>query len=126
MTSEELFKVLPVLEAMKDGKAIQYRIFENGPWEDVTEAHCVDINSYEYRVKPELQYRPFKNGSECWAEMLKHQPFGWVVGESPCLLTALTDTRVCFSSFYPTWEYAAMLQSFTFADGTPFGIKEEQ
>lgn len=26
----------------------------------------------------EPSYRPFKNQEECWNEMLKHEPFGWV------------------------------------------------
>ena len=24
-------------------------------------------------------YRPFKNQEECWDEMMKHQPFGWLI-----------------------------------------------
>ncbi len=128
MTSEELFKVLPVLEAMKEGKAIQYRIFENGPWEDVTEAHSIDINSYEYRVKPGPQYRPFKDGEECWAEMQKHQPLGWVVKKSNstivCHLTSLSDCTVYLSHLHGVWGYDEMFPAFTFADGTPFGMKE--
>lgn len=31
-----------------------------------------------YRIKPGPKYRPFIDNKECWNEMLKHQPFGWV------------------------------------------------
>ena len=35
-------------------------------------------NNTEYRIKPEQKYRPFANVEECWQELLKHKPFGWV------------------------------------------------
>ena len=31
----------------------------------------------------ELEYRPFENIKECWEEMLKHQPFGWIIDVEP-------------------------------------------
>ncbi len=31
-----------------------------------------------YRIKPESKYRPFKDEKECWQEMQKHQPIGWI------------------------------------------------
>ena len=70
-----------------------------------------------YRIKPEAKYRHFKNAEECWQEMLKHQPFGWVK----------TD-----SGYEPIWhvnegdDFNATFLNSTFADGTPFGIKEEE
>ena len=36
-----------------------------------------DKKSYLH-IKPKQGYRPFKNAEECWQEMMKHQPFGWV------------------------------------------------
>lgn len=45
---------------------------------DWTEIKEIEFwNNTEYRVKPEPEYRPFKDAKECWAEMQKHQPFGW-------------------------------------------------
>ena len=34
------------------------------------------------RIKLEIKYRPFKSQEECWNEMLKHQPFGWVIDKA--------------------------------------------
>lgn len=70
-------------------------------------------------------YRPFNNKDECWQEMIKHQPFGWIFdGNKYYLITSVSDVHIwlgdnaCF-----TFGYA--FNKFNFADGTPFGIKEE-
>lgn len=34
------------------------------------------MNPQDYRIKPE--YRPFKDAKECFEEMQKHKPYGWV------------------------------------------------
>lgn len=66
----------------------------------------------------EPTYRPFKNIEECWQEMQKHKPFGWVIHkEEKCYMT--------LASIYPNEEFKKMLSNCNFADGTPFGIKEE-
>ena len=78
-------------------------------------------------------YRPFKDIEECWNEMLKHQPFGWIKAKdsgSPMLIGNIylnIDEEV-----YIVWAYNGVVNSasdvfynFTFADGTPFGIKED-
>ena len=73
MNREEAKKLLPIIQAYIEGKKIQSKsLTEN--WVDVTNpdwdmARC-------YRIKPESEYRPFKNIEECWTEMQKHQPFG--------------------------------------------------
>lgn len=70
------------------------------------------------KKKKEPTYRPFKNKEECWEEMQKHQPFGWVKYKSNKALThiAAIDNGIDFIRAY---------EKITFADGTPFGIKEE-
>lgn len=66
----------------------------------------------------EPTYRPFKNIEECWQEMQKHKPFGWVIHkEEKCYMV--------LASIYPDEEFKKMLSNCNFADGTPFGIKEE-
>lgn len=76
----------------------------------------------------EPTYRPFKDKKECWHEMLKHEPFGWVMCDKTHRnLIEISDYGVIFinddreiSSPFP-----ASLIGIKFADGTPFGIKEE-
>lgn len=96
---------------------------------------CGIAESYKYRIKPEDTYRPFETKEECWNEMLKHQPFGWVKskksGHHFSIGSVLWDND--FNDVYVTFAYDGMLsrssksvfEDFTFADGTPFGIKEE-
>lgn len=71
----------------------------------------------DYRIKPEPKYRPFKDANECWQEMLKHQPFGWVKTEEGYEQIFHVNEGDDFNS---TFKYC------TFADGTPFGVNVEE
>lgn len=67
----------------------------------------------------EPTYRPFKTKDECWKEMRKHSPFGWFRHKKkghyePMRIDISED--LLFEIYFNTY---------TFADGTPFGIKEE-
>lgn len=79
-----------------------------------------------YRIKPKSRYRPFKNTEECWAEMQKHQPFGWlnVIKENArTVVNYIHNKGVLFS--HGSVSFEQMFENYTFADGTKFGIKEE-
>ena len=75
MTREEAKTLLPIIQAWAEGKNIQF--LSDDEWHDINQA---DFTCYpdKYRIKPEPKYRPFKTLEECWEEMLKHQPFGWI------------------------------------------------
>lgn len=81
----------------------------------------------------ESDYRPFKDIEECWNEMLKHEPFGWVKSKdsgSPMLIGNIylnIDEEVYIVRAYNGTVYSASdaFYNFTFAEGTPFGIKED-
>ena len=78
MTREEVKEMLPVLQSFADGKTIERRCIKGDKylWYDDEDPNF--DNDFEYRIKPGLKYRPFKNAEECWKEMQKHRPFGWV------------------------------------------------
>lgn len=84
----------------------------------------IDFKKCDLRIKP--THRPFKDAQECWNEMQKHQPFGWVKGHNKkfYLITELTDEG-CYFSANHDYEitFGAIFKWDTFADGTPFGIK---
>ena len=113
MNREKVIELLPILQAFAEGKTIEYNC--NGNWIEYDNFNFQD-KTQNYRIKPEPKYRPFANAEECWQEMLKHQPFGWVK----------TD-----EGYEQIWhvnkgdDFNATLKTCTFADGTPFGIKEE-
>lgn len=66
----------------------------------------------------ETTYRPFKDVKKCWNEMLKHEPFGWIKIKNENYLNVL-------ESINNAKNYQYIFDNFTFADGTPFGIKED-
>ena len=123
MTREEAKEMLPIIQAWADGKIIQVR--EKGRWVEL----CIDDFNRSpdmYRIKPEPKYRPFKSQEECWQEMLNHQPFGWVKapnGELFCIDKVFDEGVVYKHSSCRFEEY--LDGNYTFADGIPFGIKED-
>ena len=124
MNRNQAKEFYPIMQAFAEGKAIECRtrVWElnkgwkySTTWKETEELKFQD--TYEYRIKPESTYRPFNSAEECWQEMLKHQPFGWVK----------TD-----SGYEPIWhvnkgdDFNATFKDSTFADGTPYGIKVEE
>lgn len=86
------------------------------------------MKGHEYRIKPEQEskYRPFANAEECWQEMQKHQPFGWVKEKERNVRTEINyihNDGVMFSCGSVLFE--RLFDIYTFADGVPFGIKVE-
>ena len=122
MTREEAKELLPIIQAFAEGKTIQ--LFTNGIWEDAK--NPTFESGAMYRIKPESKYRPFKSQEECWNEMLKHQPIGWVRSKKcKALLWNVTsinkDDITIICDYY---KFHRAFECFEFTDGTPFGIKE--
>ena len=135
MTREEIKELLPIMQAFAEGKAIQFRC-KSGEWVEIRNDEIdIFLRPNDYRIKPTTKYRPFKGQEECWNEMLKHQPFGWVKskksGSHFSIGSVLWDKE--FDDVFVTFACDGMLgrssksmfEDFTFSDGTPFGIKEE-
>lgn len=126
MNREKAKSFLPLIQALAEGKTIQM-LDENNNWIDSLFIN-VEYDSPEvYRIKPEPKYRPFNNARECWEEMKKHQPFGWLSnGEllfNIISIGAGITIHNCISNCGYSFKSAVSL---TFADGTPFGILEEE
>ena len=135
MTREEAKRRAELYSALAEGKIIQFKQ-ENGEWTDLkTDLMCGIAGSFRYRIKQELKYRHFKTQEECFDEMLKHQPFGW-------LKSKMNGRFSCIGEVYGSDEFEtvyialstseslsrssdSMFEQYTFYDGTPFGIKEE-
>ena len=129
MTREEVKKLLPIIQAFAEGKEIE--MFFGNEWVKTTNP-AFTFSPENYRIKPEPKYRPFKTKEECWDEMLKHQPFGWVLskvtgsyGSIGSIIQRNNNIEITFST--NEGEYFSperLFNNHTFADGTPFGIKE--
>ena len=122
----------PILQAYAEGKVIESRTkpsFIEGSdvpneWTEMKEIEF--WNNTEYRVKPKPKYRPFKDAEECWQEMKKHQPFGWVKStlfKDLDLVKRVTTLYVEINR--DIIDYKDALDKFTFADDTNFGVKVE-
>ena len=132
MTREEAKELLPIIQAWAEGKNIQF--LSDGEWQDISQA---DFTCYpdKYRIKPEPRYRPFKTQEECWNEMQKHQPFGWLKskknGRLRCIgevswLDEFETVHIALSTSESLSRSAnSMFDEYTFADGAPFGVMEE-
>ena len=124
MTREEAKELLPIIQAFAEGKAIQFKT----KYVDWIETDCPTwVKQSQYRIKPEPKYRPFKSQEECWNEMLKHQPFGWVRSKKCNALlwnvTSINKDDITIICDY--YKFHRAFECFEFTDGTPFGIREE-
>ena len=146
MTREEARKAAEVMLAYANGEEIETICFEDYiPCENPS-FNWIDGKGIEnYRIKPKPKYRPFKTQEECWNEMLKHQPFGWIYSKNRscyyCIISVEEDRielppreqsrsegpikEFYLKNYHYFFDEALELFKITFADGTPFGIKEE-
>lgn len=131
MTREKVKMNMDIISAFAEGKTIQYKT-DTGSWHDLTESEGLPMGTMEeepnnFRINPEPKFRPFKDAKECWSEMLKHQPFGWVKStlfKDLALVQRVTTLYVEINR--DIIDYKDTLEKFTFADCTPFGVKVEE
>ncbi len=144
MDRNQAKKFYPILQAFAEGKTIETRRkpttdnngvtkdgwFEFNDWTEMKELeYWVNV---EYRIKPEPKYRPFKDAEECWKEMQKHQPFGWLMSQNGKVnsLIISTDNEGLVigdrNNGVMSFITATDLFKIKFADGTPFGVKVEE
>lgn len=129
MTREKVKEMLPILQAYAEGSVIECRtkpstlkdmdVMNN--WTEIKEIEF--WNNIEYRIK-ESSYRPFKNIEECWNEMQKHKPFGWVKEKHSDSYSLITEVNRLSIKVKEVCLFTDDIKYYTFADGTPFGIKE--
>ena len=123
MTREGAKELLPIIQAYAEGKAIEHSL-DGRRWFET----CYPSWSQNliYRIKPEQKYRPFKSQEECWNEMMKHQPFGWVKeinSEMLYLINGISNMSIVIMEDISSFKEA--MNIYEFKDGTPFGIRED-
>ena len=121
--------LVPIISAYAEGRILQYK--EEEGWRDIEDSEGLSIytiikDAESYRIKPE--YRPFANAEECWQEMRKHQPFGWVKDkDTQKFLVCKALGKLFFIGIEDKpYNYKEVLRDYTFADGTPFGVEVEE
>ena len=138
MNRNQAKEFYPIMQAFAEGKAIECRtrVWElnkgwkySTTWKETEELKFQD--TYEYRIKPESTYRPFKNAEECWTEMKKHEYFGWIKAKNTSIpsrfmiINSVRNEEVSITSGID-FTYNELVEHYTFIDGTPFGVKEEE
>lgn len=121
MTREEAKQMLLVMQAYAEGKTVQYKN-KSGEWIDLDIPKFENLTEAKVRIKPESFVRPFHDADECWHEMQKHKPFGWLKVEDKegCI------GYYCLRDIADSTEFKYRFENHTFADGEPFGIIEEE
>ena len=131
MDREQAKALWPIIKAYAEGKQIEIKPKVKGSYWDILEEddmQYIDFKKCDLRIKPEPEYRPFKDAEECFEEMKKHQPFAWIKDKqqheyfnmiSICI-NAATTFQYNEVEYY---DYQRLINEYTFADGTPFGVK---
>lgn len=128
MTRKEVKELLPIIQAYANGEEIEIKTKEGVRWSTLEEddIQYLDFKKCDFRIKSEPKYRPFNNSEECWEEMQKHQPFGWVKNGKFIynIINIRTDGIIINNGIDNSWYRFKYSFNFTFIDGTPFGIKD--
>ena len=125
---EEVKSVMNIIQAFANGKTIQAIDPYEDEWVDQAVLNFKALFDWQYRIKPDPKYRPFKDAEECWNEMLKHQPLGWVKDKKDghyTFITTVDNNDEMSLSGNSGWSFLGIMNNYTFADCTPFGMKEE-
>lgn len=119
---------MSIIQAFAEGRAIELKD-SYGKWVE-SDLLAFDLSPKNYRIKREPEYRPFKDAVECWQEMQKHQPFGWIKGkegEHHSLITSIiADEEEFYINGISGFVLDEIMEHYTFADGLPFGVKVEE
>ena len=127
---EEVKSVMNIIQAFANGKTIQAIDPYEDEWVDQAGLNFKALFEGQYRIKPEHTYRQFKDAEECWKEMLKHHPFGWLKGDK-CFYNIVSVSNIDVSMAnvsgdIVTLDFSEVMEDNTFADGVPFGVKVEE
>lgn len=127
MTTQEKIEVM---KAYAEGKKIQSYDLEKKEWID---CHNPTWNwlGFDYRIKPELTYRPYKNSDEMVedfkrrAEIATNEMFLPMIyiksKNNGCRILLNTFGAVSVDGIL----FCDLLDKYTYLDGSPCGIKEE-
>mgnify|MGYP007066909515 FL=1 len=127
MNKDIVKKITEIVQAYLDGKEIEFHSPILNEWKPASMTNISSLikNIDNYRIKPEVKYRPFKNLKECLEEMQCHIPYGWIKTDNNVhrLITLLDEDRTLIGHQETSWTYEKIFECFTFMDGKPFGVR---
>lgn len=108
------------------------KVFNKADYKEISIDDILNINVDE-------KYRPFISPEECWEEMKKHEPFGWIIsGSGYRQIDRVLESGLLFMRKDPniwpdgcvegSWidSYEEACNTLRFADGTIVGIKLDE
>lgn len=105
---------IAVMQAFKEGKEIESMIMNGTQWYETTTPSW-DFSTFYYRVKPEPEppkYKPFSFEDDLLGKSIIGQEFkGIITGQTMYRVWAINVSL----------SYLELLDSYTFADGSPCG-----
>lgn len=123
-----------IKKAFNEGKKVQVKKIDSFvDWVDCDEP--IWSEKCNYRVKPEEEkkYRPYESSAEMIADFIDRfkvncppycEPLIWVKGketDARYLIDAFRERSVRINSEKPSYDFASMLESFVYLDGSPIG-----
>lgn len=130
MNRKEAAELSPFIKAFGEGRIIEFSSITDVSkvWREVTDFPIGMIKNFKFRIKPEPKYHPFKDAEQCWNEMQKHQPFGWVKDRNGSTFVIGNVDLRGFVDVYGdgTCAFKEVFENCTFVDGLPFGVKVEE
>lgn len=126
MNRKEAKQLLPIIQAFSEGKDVETKT--GSGWMSIENMSFAGKPD-SYRIKPETKYRPFNDAEECWQEMQKHQPFGWLKDKNDghlTLITVVDNDEMMALNGRVGWDFLGIMNNYVFADGTQFGVKIEK
>lgn len=125
MDRNQAKELLSIIKAFSEGKGVETKT--GSGWISI-ENMSFEGNPDSYRIKPEPKYRPFKDAEECWHEIRKHEPFikyKTIESSKDVYLIIQRIKTDGIETDVELLDFETAFECFTFADGTPFGVKVE-
>lgn len=132
MTTQEKIEVM---QAYVDGKQIEFTEAGEVNWRGYPQNSIVpswNWMKFNYRIKPEKKYRPYKNANEMIADWKKRfslgdwpsisMPLIWVRfkdANAPYLVCGYLSSSVAIGVARPS--FSELLDDYTYLDGSPCG-----
>lgn len=122
--------MISVIQAAKEGKQIQHKGLDQDEWTD-TKTPSWNFLSYDYRIKPEPKYRPFKNADEFLVAQKEHGLYIHCRDFGGYVFVQEVDDRCVYwphqrDKGLVTVPFSILISDFYhWQDGTPCGILEE-
>lgn len=116
---EDAKKILPFVQAMAEGKTVEFRHVSECLWRNKLYADSWDNCSYVYRIKPEKKRRPYTR--EEWERVVRVR---YKANGHSVPVGQIGNEIVWLGSSPYTFEEAFF--KYTHLDGTPCGVEVEE